>query len=180
MPRAQNSAVHRMLVIMLFAVFWGGMQCLAAATAEPAPAAPTIPDAHQFFESLVAGNGVTALYETRSKTGEFIGYESFPVLQYRGDKCNSEMTLRNGVKINFDWSLVEKPQASDGTLSIWHRPEVLFKFFHMVSLEGGIVVEPSNPIPRLIFGITDELSRNRLVKAIDLVSSACRSKTKFD
>ncbi|MBV5323193.1 hypothetical protein JZU51_00185, partial [bacterium] len=74
----------------------------------------------------------------------------------------------------------EKSQFSDGSLSILHGSDIQFIFFHMVLVEGGIVVEPSNSIPRLIFGINDELSRNRLLKAIDLMSTVCRAKSKFD
>jgi hypothetical protein len=172
--------MHPTVVVMLLALFMCGIRCLDAAAADASPVAPTIPDAHQYFESLVSGNGVTALYETRSTTGEFLGYESFPVLGYKGAKCNSGVTLKNDVKVDIDWSVVEKSKASDGTLNIFNGQEVQFRFFHMLSIEGGVVVQPSNPIPRLIFGITDELSRNRLLKAVELVSTACRSKSKFD
>jgi len=180
MPRMHTSSVYPMVVVMLLALIECGMQSLSAAAADASPVAPTIPDAHQYFESLVSGNGVTALYETRSKTGEFLGYESFPVLGYRGAKCSSRVTLKNDVKVDIDWSVVEKSKSSDGTLNMLNGREVQFRFFYMLSIEGGVVVEPSNPIPRLIFGITDELSRNRLLKAIELVSTACRSKSKFD
>lgn len=180
MPRSRTSSVYSMLVVMLIALFECGMQSHYAAAADASPVAPTIPDAHQYFESLVSGNGVTALYETRSKTGEFLGYESFPVRGYEGAKCKSGVTLKNNVKVEIDWSLVEKPKSSDGTLTILNGHEVQFRFFHIVTIEGGVVVEPSNPIPMLIFGINDEISRNRLLKAIELVSTACRSKSKFD
>jgi len=169
-----------MVIVMLLSLFECGMQSLYAAATDASPVAPTIPDAHQYFESLVSANGVTALYETRSKTGEFLGYETFPVLRYQGAKCKSGVTLKNDVKVEIDWSVVEKPKSSDGSLNIFDGHEVQFRFFHIVSIEGGVVVEPSNPIPRLIFGINDELSRNRLLKAIELVSTACRSKSKFD
>lgn len=180
MPRSHTSSEYSMVVVMLLSLFVCGMQSLDAAAADASPVAPTIPDAHQYFESLVSANGVTALYETRSKTGEFVGYETFPVLGYKGTKCKSGVTLKNDVKVEIDWSTVEKSKSSDGTLNIFNGQEVQFRFFHTVSIEGGVVVEPSNPIPRLTFGINDELSRNRLLKAIELVSTACRSKSKFD
>jgi len=84
------------------------------------------------------------------------------------------------VKVDIDWAVSQKSQFSDGTLSILQGNEVHFRFFHMLSVEGGITVEPSTPIGRLIFGINDELSRNRLAKAIDLLANTCRSKSKFD
>jgi hypothetical protein len=150
------------------------------AAAESYPAAPTMLDAHQYFASLIAGNGVTALYETRSLNGDILGFESFPVAAYHGAACTSAVTLKNGVRIDIDWRVVGKSQFSDGSLSILQGSEIQFQFFHMLSLEGGILVEPAKPIQRLIFGISDEVSRNRLVKAIDLMSAACRSKSKFD
>lgn len=169
-----------MAIVMLLSLFECGVQSLHAATADASPVAPTIPDAHQYFESLVSANSVTALYETRNKTGEYLGYETFPVLEYKGAKCKSGVTLKNDVKVGIDWSVVERSKSSDGTLNILNGQEVQFRFFHTVSIEGGVVVEPSTPIPRLIFGINDELSRNRLLKAIELMSAACRSKSKFD
>lgn len=172
--------MHRMAVLMLLALFGGGRQCLAAVAVDTFPSAPTIPEAHQYFESLVSGNSVTALYESRNKTGEFLGYASFPVLEYKGAKCNSDVMLKNSMKVGIDWTVVGKSQFSDGTLNVYNGQEVQFRFFHMVSIEGGVVVEPLNPIPRLILGINDELSRNRLLKAIALLSSACRTKSKFD
>lgn len=150
-----------------------------AVAGDSAAAAPTIPDAHQYFGSLVSNNEVSALYETNGRNGDFLGYDSYPVHEYRGAACNSGITLKNGVKIGIDWRIVDKSQFSDGTLNM-HASDVPYKFFHMVSLEGGIVVEPSNNIPRLIFAINDELSRNRLLKAVGLLSTACRSKSKFD
>ena len=154
--------------------------CLTATAANTYPAAPTIRDAHQYFASLVVGNDVTAVYETRSQNGDILGYESFPAGQYEDAVCHSGITLENGTKIDIDWSVVEKSQLSDGTLSILQGHNIRFSFFHMVSVKGGIVVEPSNTIPRLIFGISDELSRNRLSKAFDLMSATCRAKSKFD
>ena len=154
--------------------------CLNATAADTYPAAPTIRDAHQYFASLVSNDNVTAIYETRSQNGNILGYQSFPADQYRDLVCNSGITLKNGTKIDIDWSVVEKSQPGNGSLSILHGHDVEFVFFHMLSVQGGILVEPSNTIPRLIFGISDELSRNRLSKAIDLMSTACRSKSKFD
>jgi hypothetical protein len=84
------------------------------------------------------------------------------------------------VKVDIDWAVSGKSQFSDGTLSILQGNEVQFRFFHMLSIEGGITVEPSTAIGRLVFGINDALSRNRLAKAIDLIVNACRSSSKFD
>ena len=180
MPNKHTLSEYPMVVVILLALFACGMQSLDAAEADANPVAPTIQDAHQYFESQVSGNGVTALYETRSNTGEFLGYQSFPVLGYKGAKCNSEVALKNDVKVNIDWRVVEQSKLSDGTLNIFNGREVQFRFFHMISIEGGVVVEPSSPIPRLILGINDELSRNRLLNAMELVAKACRSKSKFD
>ena len=132
--------------------------CLNASAATTYPAAPTIRDAHKYFASLVANNGVTAIYETRSQNGDILGYESFPADQYKDALCHSGITLENGTIIDIDWSVVEKSQLGDGTLSILHGSTIRFSFFHMVSVEGGILVEPSNNLPRLTFGISDELS----------------------
>ena len=154
--------------------------CLNATAADTYPAAPTIRDAHQYFASLVSNDNVTAIYETRSQNGNILGYESFSADEYIDLVCASGITLKNGTKIDIDWSVVEKSQSSNGSLSILHGNDIQFEFFHMLSVQGGILVEPSNGIPRLIFGISDELSRNRLSKAIDLMSAACRSKSKFD
>lgn len=151
-----------------------------AAAAEAAPAAPTIADAHQYFAALVTGNDVITIHESISKDGNILGYRTFPAQQYRGTACKSRITLQNGVNIDLDWIAVEKSQAGDGSLSILHGQDVQFTFFHMLSLEGGILVEPATPIARLIFGIVDDLPRNRLLKAIDLVIAACRTKSKFD
>jgi len=129
---------------------------------------------------LISNSGVTALYETRSRSGDIMGYESFPVLDYRRAGCISGIVLNNGVKVDVDWTVIDRLQISDGTLSVLYKQEVLFQFFHMLSVEGGIIVEPSNSIPKLIFGINSELSRNRLLKAFNLLSSTCRSKSKFD
>ena len=154
--------------------------CLNATAADTYPVAPTIRDAHKLFESLVTNNNVTAVYETISRSGDILGYESFPAEEYRDLACHSGITLRNGTKIDIDWSVVEKSQLGNGSLSILHGNDVQFEFFHMVTVHGGILVEPSNTVPRLIFGISDEISRNRLSKAIDLMSAACRLKSKFD
>jgi len=154
-----------------------GAQALAA---DPAPSAPTLADAHQYFAALVSGNGVVALYETRSKGGDIMGYESFPVHEYRGAGCLSGIILNNGVRVDIDWTVIDRIQLSDGTLSILYKRDLLFQFFHMLSVEGGILVEPSNNLPKLIFGINSEISRNRLSKAFALLSSTCRSKSKFD
>ena len=153
---------------------------LNATAADTYPAAPTIGDAHRLFESLVINNNVTAIYETISRSGDILGYESFPAEEYRDLACHSGITLRNGTKIDIDWSVVEKSQISNGSLSILHGNDVQFEFFHMITVHGGILVEPANTIARLIFGISDGLSRNRLSKAIDLMSAACRLKSKFD
>jgi len=180
MATTPTSALPRRAVLMLLVLCAASSQCLNAATAEPSPAAPTLGDAHQYFESLVAGSDVTALYETRSRNGDILGFQSFPVEDYRGRACETVLTLKNGVKVDIDWAVSGKSQFGDGTLSILKGNEVHFESFHMLTVEGGITVEPSTTIGRLIFGINDELSRNRLAKAIDLVSNACRSKSKFD
>ena len=175
--KVHTSSMHRMVVVALIALFGFGLDVLAGAAS---PTAPTIPDAHQYFKSLISANSVAAIYETKSNNGDPLGYESFPVLGYEGLACSSGFTLKNSVRINIDWAVVEKSQISDGTLNILHGTDVQFIFFHMVTVEGGIVVEPTNAIPRLIFGINDELSRNRLLKAFDLLTTTCRSKSKFD
>jgi hypothetical protein len=175
--KVHTSPTHRLVVIALIALSGFGLDVLAGTTS---PTAPTIPDAHQYFESLISANSVTAIYETQGKNGNLLGYESFPVLKYDGLACNSELTLKNSVKINIDWAVVEKSQISDGTLSILHGADVQFLLFHMITIEGGIIVEPTNAILRLIFGINDELSRNRLLKAFELLTTTCRSKSKYD
>lgn len=175
-----TSALPRRAVVILLALCAATSQGLNAATDETAPSAPTLRDAHQFFESLVADSNVAALYETRSRNGDILGFQSFPVEGYRGSACETVLTLKNGVKVDIDWAVSGKSQFSDGTLSILQGNEVHFRFFHMLSIEGGITVEPSTTIGRLVFGINDALSRNRLAKAIDLIVSACRSSSKFD
>jgi len=35
-------------------------------------------------------------------------------------------------------------------------------------------------MPRLILGVIDELRRNRLLKAVDLLAAACHARSKFD
>jgi len=180
MARILTSALPRRVVAVLLTLCAASSQGLNAATDETSPSAPTLRDAHEYFESLVAGNNVTALYETRSQSGDILGFQSFPLEGYRGRACETVLTLKNGVKVDIDWTVSEKSLFGDGTLSILQGNEVHFKFFHMLSVEGGITVEPSTTIGRLIFGINDELSRNRLAKAIDLIASTCRSKSKFD
>jgi hypothetical protein len=180
MSQRRLSSGHKTFASVLAALALLGLGARAGETAEPRPTAPTIPDAHQYFGSLVASDGVTALYETRSKSGDILGYESFPVHDYTGQACMSAVVLKNGVKIALDWKVAEKAQASDASISLLQGQEIQFRFFHMVAVEGGVVIEPSKPVPKLIFAINDEISRNRLVKAIDLMSSVCRSKSKFD
>jgi len=180
MVKANTSSLHQMATVMLIVLLGCDLRYAEALSGDASPAAPTIADAHQYFESLISANGVAAIYETKSKNGDFLGYESFPVHDYKGVACNSKITLKNSVKIGIDWAVVDKSQTSDGTLNILHGTDVQFLFFHMVTVAGGIVVEPSIALPRLIFGINDELSRNRLLKAFDLMTTACRSKSKFD
>ena len=180
MARILTSALLRRAVAVLLALCAASSLGVHAATDEASPAAPTLRDAHQYFESLVAGSNVTALYETRSRNGEILGFQGFPVEGYRGSACQTALTLKNGVKVDIDWAVSEKSQSGDGSLSLLQGNEITFRFFHMLSVEGGIVVEPSTTIGRLFFGISDELSRNRLAKAIDLLANACRSKSKFD
>ena len=169
-----------MVAVMLIVLFGCDLRYAEALASDDSPAAPTISDVHQYFESLISANGVVAIYETKSKNGDFLGYESFPVHDYKGIACNSGITLKNGVKIGIDWTVVDKSQPSNGTLNMLRGTDVQFLFFHMITVAGGIVVEPSSALPRLIFGINDELSRNRLLKAFDLMTTACRSKSKFD
>ncbi|MBV5323192.1 hypothetical protein JZU51_00180, partial [bacterium] len=106
MLRTRTTSMHRFASIMLIALCGIGFRCLDAAAADSSPAAPTIPDAHQYFETLVSNNGVTAIYETRSRNGDILGYESFPVHEYKGIACNSVISLKNGVKIDIDWRVV--------------------------------------------------------------------------
>ena len=164
------------LVTGLLLAAWG---VLDARADEAPPSAPTLADAHGFFESLVADNQVTALY-TASRDGEFLGYLAFPVRQYAGTGCKSEMRLANDVHISVDWSLAGKSQVSDGEMGMWRRSNVVYEFFHMLAMEGGMVAAPANNIPRLILAVTDEVSRNRLFKAVNLLASTCRAKSKFD
>lgn len=56
---------------------------------------------------------------------------------------------------------------------------ILFGNVHREEIAGWRW-EPSMTLPKLIFAINDELSRDRLAKAMDFLSSACRSKSKFD
>ncbi len=171
MSGARTSPMYRMVAVTLIALLSTAYSSLEAMAAEAYPVAPTIRDTHQYFESLVGSSGVVALYEIKSRNGDILGYESFPVLTYRGVVCHSAIALKNGVAIDINWAIVEQAQFSDGGMSILHEKNMQFTSFHMVMAEGGLVVEPANPIPRLIFGINDALSRNRLFKAIDLLSS---------
>lgn len=180
MSGVHTSSLHRIVLGMLITLSVYGLGYQDAIARDVYPSAPTVSDAHQFFESLVSSNGVTALYETFSNGGDILGYESFPVQDYVWAACHSGVNLKNGVKIDINWAVVDKSQPGDGSLSILHGHNVQFISIHMVSVEGGITIESSNAIPKLILGINDELSRNRLSKAIDLLSSACRAKSKFD
>ena len=173
-------SLRRIVALLLIALFGSRLAGGDVLAADAVPVAPTITDAHQYFASLVAGNDVITIHESIGKDGDLLGYRTFPAQRYRGAACKSRITLQNGVNIDLDWTAVEKSRAIDGSLSILHGQEVQFTFFHMLSLEGGIVVEPANAIARLIFGIVDEVPRNRLLKAIDLVTVACRAKSKFD
>ncbi len=164
----------------LVVILASGIQHAEVGAADATPAAPTLADAHRYFDSLVSGNEVTALYETIAKNGDFIGYESFPVSTYHWTACKSGLTLKNGVKVDLDWGVVGKPQSGDNSLSIIRGSEVLYRMLHMISVEGGIVVEPSNNIPKLVLAISEQLSRDRLLKAVDLLATTCRSKSKFD
>jgi len=174
------SSLRQIVVLLLIALFVSRLAGGDVLAADAVPVAPTITDAHQYFASLVAGNDVITIHESIGKDGNLLGYRTFPAQRYRGAACRSRITLHNGVNIDLDWSVVEKFRSSDGSLSILHGQEVQFTSFHMLLLEGGIVVEPSTPLPRLIFGIVDELRRNRLLKAADLLASTCRAKSKFD
>ena len=149
------------------------------AAAEP-PAAPTYAEAHQYFGSLIGDSDVQALYETRSRSGQVLGFEKFPVQDYQWAACESALVLKNGVRIEIDWTVLDKALASDGSVTLLQGHNVLFPSFHMLALEGGLMVLPANGIQRLILAISDELSRNRLAKAVDLIASACRAKSKFD
>jgi len=180
MPLRHPAALPRLIAAMTMAWLGYGTAWLDVAAAELAPAAPTLAEAHQYFATLIAGNDVITIHESINKDGDILGYQTFPAQQYRGAACKSRITLQNGVNIDLDWTSVERSQARDGSLSILHGRDLQFTFFHMLSLEGGIVVEPANAIARLIFGIVDEVPRNRLLKAIDLVTVACRAKSKFD
>jgi hypothetical protein len=174
-----------MLLIMLIGSGLAGAPVVSVA-AEPsaeslaAPAAPTFAEAHHYFGALVGDSDVQALYETRSRSGQVLGFEKFPVQDYRWAACDSALVLKNGVRIDIDWTVVDKTLASDGTVALLQGHNVLFPTFHMLSLEGGIKVLPANSIQRLILAISDELSRNRLANAVDLIASACRVKSKFD
>lgn len=169
----------RIAAVTKILIFGCGVGWFNAVTAEAPPEAPTISDAHQYFESLVSNNGVAALY-TVSRDGDILGYVKFPLTNYKGVACNSEITLTSGVKIEFNWAVANDAQASNGYIGIWRNPNVVYESFHMITIEGGVIAIPSNYIPKLIIAITDEVSRNRLVKAVNLLASACRGKSKFD
>jgi len=155
-----------------------GVLCFGA-PAKEIPSAPTLQDAHVFFKSQVSTNSIVALY-TASRDGELLGYISFPLLKYKGEVCDSEISLSNGAIINFDWTVVSRIEIKDGQMAMWRNNHVLYEDFHMITIEGGVVINPSNSIPKLILAINDEVSRNRMLKAMSLLSSTCRSKTKFD
>lgn len=171
--------LSRIAAITLIVLFGCGIGCLNVLAAEMPPEAPTISDAHQYFESLVSNNGAAALY-TVSRDRDILGYVNFPLRTYKGGACNSAVTLTSGVKIEFNWALANEVQASDGQIGMWRNPNVIYEYFHMLTIEGGVVAMPSNNIPKLILAINNEISRNRLLKAINLLSSACRGKSKFD
>jgi hypothetical protein len=168
----------RLAVFTLIAICGCGIGCHTYA-AETPPEAPTISDAHQFFDALVSNNGIAALY-TVSRDGNILGYVNFPLQKYKGAGCNSAITLSNGTKIEFNWALLSEAQASDGQIGMWRNQTVIYEYFHMLTIEGGVVAIPSNNIPKLILAINNEISRNRLAKAVNLLSSACRGKSKFD
>jgi len=169
----------RIAAIAIIVIFGYGMGSLNAVAAETPPEAPTIADAHQYFESLVSRNSVAALY-TVSSDGNILGYVSFPLRKYKGSACHSEIVLSNGVEIEFNWAIVSDALASDGQIGMWRNPNVVYESFHMLAIEGGVVAMPSNNIPKLILAINDEVSRNRLAKATNLLFSVCRGKSKFD
>lgn|SRR6185369_745639 len=164
-------------VTLIILAGYGGL-CFGA-PAKEIPSAPTLQDAHEFFKSQVSKNSVAALY-TASRDGELLGYINFPLLKYKGEVCNSEIGLSNGANIKFDWTVVSRLEIKDGQMAMWNSKYVRYEDFHMITIEGGIVIKPSNSISKLILAINDEVSRNRLFKAMSLLSSTCRSKTKFD
>lgn len=169
----------RIAAVTKILIFGCGIGWLTAVAAEAPPEAPTISDAHQYFESLVSNNGVAALY-TVSRDGDILGYVKFPLTKYKGAACNSEITLTSGVKIEFTWAVANDAEARNGQIGIWRNPNVIYEHFHMITIEGGVIAMPSNNIPKLILAINDEVSRNRLLKAINLLASTCRGKSKFD
>jgi hypothetical protein len=170
---------YRIAAVTIILLFGCGVSCLTVGAAETPPEAPTILDAHQYFESLVSNNGVSALYSV-SRGRDILGYLNFPLSKYKGVACNSEITLTSGLKIEFNWALVYEAQVSDGQIGMWRNPNVIYEYFHMLTIEGGVVAIPSNNVPKLILAINNEISRNRLSKAINLLSSVCRGKSKFD
>lgn len=174
-----EKSMRRIIAITLIAIAGYGGFCYGAALKEPVPTAPSLEDAHGFFASLVSQKDVLALY-TASKDGELLGYIGFPLLKYKGSLCTSEITLSSDTKIDFDWTVVSKLESKDGQMGMWRNQSVTYESFHMLTIEGGVTAKPSNNIPKLILAITDEVSRNRLLKATTLLSSTCRAKTKFD
>lgn len=171
--------MSRIATVTIILIFGCGIGHFNAVAAEAPPEAPTISDAHQYFESLVSNNGIAALY-TVNRDGYILGYVKFPLTKYEGAACKSEITLTSGVNIEFNWSLANDAQASDGQLGMWRDPNVVYEQFHQMTIEGGVTALPSNNIPKLILAINDEVSRNRLLKAVSLLYSACRGKSKFD
>lgn len=157
----------RITAAAVFLALGCGVGYFSAHATEAIPEAPTISDAHQYFESVVSNNGVAALY-TVTRDGYLLGYVSFPVGKSKGVACNSEITLTNGVKIEVNWALANEAQASDGQIGMWRNQNVIYEYFHMLMIEGGVVAIPSNNIPKLILAINNEVSRNRLLKATNL------------
>jgi len=163
----------------MISLYWCGAGYMEVIAAEATPTAPTIEDAHVFFAGIVDNNELAALY-TASQNGEILGYIRYPINRYEGDACNSAIALTNEITIKFDWTAVNKTEGSNGQISMWHNSNTTYEFFHMITLEGGVVALPSDNIPKLILTITDDISRNRLLKAMKLLSSSCRLKSKFD
>jgi hypothetical protein len=171
--------LSRIAAVTIVILFGCGVGCLTVQAAETPPEAPTVSDAHQYFESLVSNNAVAALY-TVSRGSDILGYANFSVTKYKGVTCNSEITLIGGAKIEFNWALANEAQSSDGQIGMWRNPNVIYEYFHMLTIQGGVVALPSSNIPKLILAINNEISRNRLSKAVNLLSSVCRGKSKFD
>lgn len=173
------SAMRLIAFVILISLNLGNAAGQVARAADPPPVAPTLQDAHRLFSSLVARNDMAALY-TASRDGEILGYLRFPIVRYSGDTCGSTITLTNGAIIDIDWAMANKAQGSDGQMPMWRTSSVTYESFHMMTLEGGVVARPANNFPKLLLTCVDEISRNRLLKAMALLSSTCRSKSKFD